>query len=420
MDSPTPEPPPGRRPRTRLAVRLGVATLGRLFLNTARRFPYPFAAVLARELAVPLTGVTAVIAACQATGLLSPLFGPLGDRWGYRALMLGGLGLLAVGMAGPGLVPTYPAVAAGLVLASLGKSIFDPAVQAYIGEQVPLHRRGLAVGLAETAWAGASLVGIPAVGLLMETVHWRAPFLILGVLGAAAAAGLWQVMEAGPLRPATGHRAPSAGRAWGALLRNPAALAGLAFGFLISAANDNLFVVYGVWLGASFSLGPAALGAATAAIGVAEISGEGLTALLGDRIGLRRAVLWGAALSALAYAALPALGHALPAALGGLFLVFVTYEFTIVTSFSLLTEALPEARGTMMSAYVAATGLGRVAGATLGGPLWTAGGLWATGLTSAAVGALAAAVLARGCRIAADGPSEAPAGTGAELPPRGP
>ena len=37
-------------------------------------------------------------AANQVTGVLSPAFGPLGDRWGYRRMMLAGSAMFAVGM----------------------------------------------------------------------------------------------------------------------------------------------------------------------------------------------------------------------------------------------------------------------------------------------------------------------------------
>jgi predicted MFS family arabinose efflux permease len=46
----------------------------------------------------------------------------------------------------------------------------------------------------------------------------------------------------------------------------------------------------------------------------------------------------------------------------------------------------------MISAYYAAAGLGRVAGALMGGLVWLAGGIVATGLVSAA-----ATVAALGC-----------------------
>ena len=57
-----------------LIVKIVVATLSRLFLNTARRFIYPFAPVLSRGLGVPLTAIVSLIAVNQATGLMAVLF----------------------------------------------------------------------------------------------------------------------------------------------------------------------------------------------------------------------------------------------------------------------------------------------------------------------------------------------------------
>jgi len=81
-----------------LIWQIGVATLSRLFLNTARRFPYPFAPALSRGLGVPLTAVTRLIAANQITGISGLFFAPLGDRWRYRIMLLAGLGLLGIGL----------------------------------------------------------------------------------------------------------------------------------------------------------------------------------------------------------------------------------------------------------------------------------------------------------------------------------
>jgi predicted MFS family arabinose efflux permease len=75
---------------------------------------------------------------------------------------------------------------------------------------------------------------------------------------------------------------------------------------------------------------------------------------------------------------------------------FLAFEFTIVTAFSLSTEILPDARATMVSGIVAAISVGRVVGALVGGRVWLAGGLAATGLISAVVSGLALACLAWG------------------------
>ena len=65
---------------------------------------------------------------------------------------------------------------------------------------------------------------------------------------------------------------------------------------------------------------------------------------------------------------------------------------------SLSTELLPGARATMMSGFLASAGAGRVIGALIGGPVWLAGGIVATGLVSASVTGLGLASLAWGLR----------------------
>ena len=382
----------------KLTFQIGAATLARLILNTSRRFAYPFASALSRGLGVPLTAITSLIAVNQVTGVLSPVFGPLGDRWGYRVMMLAGLVMLTVGMLVGGLLPVYGVVLLGLFLAGLGKSVFDPALHAYVGERVPYRRRGLAIGMLEFSWAGSALVGIPLVGLLIERLGWRSPFFVLGGLG------LLSVVALRALIPDDGHRQRDTGNlpgfheAWRRLSRERATLGALGFGLLISAANDNLFVVYGIWLESAFGLSIVVLGAATTVIGVAELLGEGLTASIADRLGLKRAIVVGLILSALSYILLPLVGRTLPLALMGLFVTFLTFEFTIVTAFSLFTEILPTARATMMSSSVAAISIGRAIGALVGGPVWLAGGMWATGFVSAAVSGLALVLLVWGLR----------------------
>jgi predicted MFS family arabinose efflux permease len=153
----------------------------------------------------------------------------------------------------------------------------------------------------------------------------------------------------------------------------------LIYGFLASMANDSLFVVYGAWLEDQFNLGLVALGTATTVIGLAELSGETLTATVADRLGLKRAITIGVVMAIISYALLPIIGQTLPLALLGLFLTFISFEFTIVTSFPLITEILPEARATMTASFLAAGSVGRMVGALMGGSLWLAGGLPLTG-----------------------------------------
>ena len=399
-------PPDNGNEGSRIARLVVTATFSRLLLNTARRFPYTFAPVLSRGLGVPLTAITGLIAVNQITGFLGIFFGPLADRFGYRMMMLGGLGMLVAGTFAAGLMPFYGVVLVALLLAGLGKNVFDPAIQAYVGQRVAFNRRGRVIGILEFCWAGSTLLGIPAVALLLDRFGWRAPFFAIGGLGLLGFIVLRHLFKQEKPRAAStsgrpqsvSHAAGEIFKAWRVLLKNRAALGAIGFIFFLSVSNDILFVVYGAWLEQSFGLSILALGVGTSVIGAAELSGEILTATLADRLGLSRSVTIGLSLNIVCYLLLPLLGQSLFLALTGLFAVFLTLEFTIVSALSLCTEIVPKARATMMSMFFAAAGLGRVVGALIGGPVWIAGGIQMTGVISAAAGALGLAFLVYGLR----------------------
>ncbi len=373
----------------RLKWQIIAATFFRLSLNTARRFVYPFAPALSRDLQVPLTAITSLIALNNATGLLGLVTGPLADRWGYRRMMRAGLALLTVGMLLCGVLPIYGVVLIGLFLAGMGKIVFDPSVQAFVGHRVPFERRGLAVGAIETAWAGSTLVGIPIMALIIDQFGIRWSFIAMAVLGGMGFFLLARVIP--PDSASELNHGKSAGfiAVWRQLIHQRGAMAMLGVAFWVSLANDNLFVVYGTWLEQDFGVGLLALGFSTTVIGAAELTGESFTALWADKIGLKRSIAIGLVLTGASYAILPVIGSSLYPSLVGLFLVFVFFEMVVVCCFSLSTELMPAARGTMMAAVSVAAGLGRIVGAIIGSPLWFSGGLKAVSLTSAVTTLLA-------------------------------
>lgn len=372
------------------------ATFFRLVLNTARRFAYPFAPALSRGLGVSLSSITSLIAINQVTSLIGALIGPLSDRLGYRKMMVAGMAMLGIGMLAAAFFPIYAVVLIGLFMAGMGKSLFDPAVQAWTGNRIPYRRRALAIGVLETSWSASTLAGVPLVAILMDRYGWQSPFWVMGVLGCLGAVALFFIIPKEPeiARPKT---SPSGYLgAYSILSSNKPALGALGYAFFISAANDNLFVVYGAWLEKSFGLGLVAIGLVTSLIGLAELAGEGLTAAISDRFGLQRAVTVGLSLSVLCYFALPFLDSSVTAAMTGLAVLFLIFEFTMVTSLSLCTEMLPGFRATMMSGFYAAAGIGRVFGALTGGPVWQAGGIFATGWVSGGLTFLGLLCLVRG------------------------
>lgn len=373
--------------RIRLLIPFFALTRG--VLNTGFRMVYPFLPAIARGLGVDLEAVALAVTIRSTVGLASPLLASSADQRGRKAMMLFGLGLFTGGLLLVTFWPTYLALVAALLLSAAGKLIFDATMQAYIGDQVAYARRGLAIAISELGWSGSFIVGIPLVGWLIARAGWSAPFPILAGLALIAAILLYRILPADA--PAPEDR-PSLQQNFRAVLIHRAAVAALTVSLLTSAANEVVNIIYGAWIEDAFGLQVAALGAASAVIGLAELGGEGLVAALTDRLGKRLAVGLGIGLNALACLALPLLARSLAAALVGLFLFFITFEFMIVSSFSLLSELLPQARATLMAGNFAALSGGRALGALIG-PLLFPLGLMANSVSAVALNGLALALL---------------------------
>lgn len=177
--------------------------------------------------------------------------------------------------------------------------------------------------------------------------------------------------------------------------KHPAALAGLAISFLIDAGNEVVNVAYGVWLEDAFALQITALGLSAIVIGVAELVGEGLVAGLVDRLGKRRAVAIGLVAYALTSLLLPVVGVTREGAFAGLFLFYLAFEFTLVSTLPLMTELLPGARATLMATNSAAHFLGRAVTAGIGVPLYARFGLGANVALTAVLVVMALVLLLR-------------------------
>jgi predicted MFS family arabinose efflux permease len=370
--------------RTPLRWQLAAFTVIRTIFNTLHRMVYPFLAIFARGLGVDLTTISYALTARSVVGTVGPFAAAVADQRGRRFGMLLGAGLFTGGAAVVVFWPSFPGFTISLVLATLGKYIFDPGMQAYIGDTVPYERRGRTIAFTEFGWSLAFVAGVPLMGFLIARAGWMAPFPLLTLLGLFIVGGLfWMLPREDVPAGMQGSR-----ENFRLVLTSLPALAGLAIGMLASAANEEVNLVFGVWLQDSFGLQIAALGAASAVIGISEMSAEGLVAAFVDRLGKLRAIALGLAVNSLASLALPWLGRTEFGALVGLFFFYISFEFTIVSSIPLMTELLPSARATLMACNVAALSLGRAVGDFL------APRLYGLGFLAVALGAIGFNLLA--------------------------
>jgi predicted MFS family arabinose efflux permease len=379
---------------SRLRFQIALFTVIRLIFNIAHRMIYPFLGVIARGLGVDLPAMSLAVTARAVVGTIGPFAATVADSRSRKFGMLLGIGIFSAGSGVVAFFPTLLGLTVSLSMAALGKCIFDPGMQAYIGDRVPYERRGRPIAITEMGWSLAYVIGIPLVGLLIARRSWVAPFPLFALLGAVSFAALYLLLPREPLHAPAANGTLANFRL---VLLSAAALSGMCISLLATAGNELVNVVFGVWLEDSFGLKIAALGAAAAVIGISELTGEGLVAGFSDRIGKGRAVGLGLAGNSLAALLLIVVGRTAPGALTGLFLFYLTFEFTAVSLIPMMTEVLPAARATLLAFNVAAFSLGRVIGAPLA-PVLYSHGIWAVALGTvafnlAAMGALR--VLAR-------------------------
>ncbi len=363
-----------------LYAQLGLFLTIRTIMNSGFRMIYPFLPFIARGLGVTEAAITLGITLRSAVGLFSPLIGSVADTWGRKRAMIVGLLLFITSMLMVFFVPTYPVLIASLVLTSISKIMFDTSTYAYMGDRVDYRQRGMAAGIVEFGWSGAFLLGIPLAGFLIERVGWFSPFLCFALIAVGILVLLWRTLPT-----EVEHKdvvRPSILQGFGIIRKHPAAIAALGLAFLVTTSNETVNVVYGSWMENNFALKVAALGLASTVIGVAELVGEGLVAGFVDRLGKRRALAIGMVCYTLTCLVLPVLGSRIEGALVGLFLFYLAFEFTIVTSLPLMTELVPPARATLMALAAAAHSLGRMSGSLLG-PLLFKSGLGANAVVAA-------------------------------------
>ncbi len=384
---------PTTPPRS-LAQILTTLTLARVVLNSARRFPYIVLTPLAAALGVPRSEVEAAMSLQWATGAVSPITGLYIDRIGRKRMMLIGLGGLAISAGIAAVGQSAGVILFVLAASGLTKTLFDPAMQAYIADRVPYARRGMAIGVTELSWSISLFVVGPLAAFLLERFGPGSIFAVIAVASAAAVI-LLAVFVPDEERPATPRTVNRQQALLKALFTSRPAIAMLLTSPLISLAAETMNIAYEAWLRSTFDLSTVSLGTIALVISAAEIAGEFLVIGISDRFGKRRLAIAAMLIVGLVYFLLPLTAGSLPLAVAGIFFMFFMFETSIVVLIPLATEVVPHARGTMLSVNVAAFAGGRALGTLLGGRMLRTGGFALNGTVALVLNLIAAVLIWR-------------------------
>ena len=356
--------------KTSLNIKLGVFTFSRLVVNTSQRMIYPFLAVFASGLHVEIGTISLAIAVSMATSALGPFLAPIADRRGRKTGMLIGMGIFLAGMLSASLFPSIVTFFIAILLGSLGNNVLLPPIQAYLGDHTPYERRGFYMAVIELSWALSFILLVPLAGFILEKSLWNGPFIALTIAGAIVTLLIWWLV---PNDPPT-HEEPVAVFAdIRKVLGYLPAVMGMLMGLSFILGNELINVVFGVWMQDAYGLQIAALSAASAVIGFSELSGEGITAFLADRIGKERSITIGIIISSLTVITLPLLGRSMVGAFIWLFLFYMSFEIVIISALPLMSEIMPTARATVMALFIAAFSMGRALGDVVAPQLYKGG-----------------------------------------------
>lgn len=331
-------------------------------------------------------GIAAVVAGLLASSVV--------DRFDRRSVLLGAFAGFLLATLYCGLAPSYEHLVAARALAGLFGGLASSMIMAIIGDVIPDHKRGKAIGAVTSAFAVASILGLPA-GLSLANAFddWSVPFR--AIAGVGVFVGLFAAWRLPALNGhRTGHHEPPL-RQFAAVIRQPNHRASFAFMLAMVLGTFIIIPFIAPYMQANCGRPASDLPIVYAVAGVGSLVMMNFIGKLTDRHGARPmflATAGGAVLLTLVITNLPAVSLAGAVAVTTAFMVLASGR-VVPAQTMMLRSADPKLRGAFTNLNTAvshvATGAGPILAGLIigeeskGGPLTN---YWLAGLLAASFG----------------------------------
>jgi predicted MFS family arabinose efflux permease len=375
------------RERRSLIALLGFLTFNAVYSGIVTA---PVLTQIADEFEITTGTAGLVVAAYGAPGILVALLtGPYSDRFGRKRFLVAGSLIMGTLTLLSAFATSFAVLVATRIVAGIGASVIFPNVTAMVGDNFSYRERGNVMGTVIGLNTLAGVVGVPLAGIIAEATSWRIAIGMVGILSILASSLLlWK------LHPAQiALNESRIAEIYRSIVTNRSALGAIGSSFLGALYWFTWATYIVVFFERAFALsqGVASTFALTQGLGV--LLGSQLGARLGTRIGHRPVVAGSVLLSGVLLLlqtnltppllATALLNVALSAVIGARF----------ASNTTLLTEQVPEARGTLLALSASVTSASIVAGATIGGLIIDGPGFWALGAFCFIAAAFAALVV---------------------------
>lgn len=327
---------------------------------------------LSRLMDIPISMATLLVSVWAFTGLLSPLFGPLSDRHGHATFVLIGLGVFTLGNLLCAAAPCFLVLVVFQVIVGLGYTVFGFSATAVVGDVFAYETRARAMGIVRLAISVTALAGVPAAAALGEWATPRASFGAVGGLGLIVLVVALVLLPRRSQGVGETHTGEVEKNLWWSITeiaRQRSVMIGLLTVLAWAAIPTGVFIYLAAWLGQRFELREARVGLVFSMAGVGGLIGNALTASLADRLGKKRSALLGLLLVSMTTILL---SHSpmVAAVLIGFAVLVAALEFGVASFGTLMTELVPDSRGTLMSLFALVNGIGTGVTPVLMRPVW--------------------------------------------------
>lgn len=349
--------------KTNMFVQVGTFSLYRMFNFAGIRMAFPFLTILSRSMGTSVEQVSFAISIASVITVISPFLAQIGERLGKKTGMLTGMFTMIFAGLFAFLSNNFFGFLFGTLLLQLAINTFSPAMQAYLSENIPFKKRGMALSSTELGWPLSYLLLIPLIALRIEQWGWHVMFLIMALIGIVFTVLIYIQVEKDPKPDFTAGRFSLPFKD---IFKSRNAVFCLLMGFCVISGNIILQLVFGLWLETAFHVDVTQLGLVSSFIGAAETAGIVLSILIIDKIGKQRGIKIGI----IACIVLPFIGVfsnlTFTLAVVWLVLFYFFSEFTIVSEISFVSELYPHARTTYMALYAMMNAIGFGFGSILG------------------------------------------------------
>jgi predicted MFS family arabinose efflux permease len=331
-----------------------------------------------------------VVAAYGAPGIaVALLAGPYSDRIGRKPFLVVGPFIMGVCTLLASVAPSFGLIVAARIASGVGAAVIFPNSNATIADSFPFRERGRAIATVIGMNTMASVVGVPIAGIVAEATSWRISVALVGALAILASIVLLVRM---PGAPGT-NRELKIRALYALILRDRSAVAAIGSSFLGALFWFTWATYLVVYFQHTFALSQGVASTVALTQGLGVLVGSQIGGRLGDRIGHRPIVAGSVLISAVLLVLLTNLPLPLVAAAALNLLLSCVIGARFATNNALMTEQVPEARGTMLALSASVAGVAIVVGATVGGLLVDGPGFWLLGIFCFVAAVLSASIV---------------------------